>query len=218
MQDDGRPVTKPHRILPLRLFDAGGGAISALHVYCEQRHGAVPVAKCRTCTHCVAVRGAGEGEWVDCAPCTDDGERGATVAVGEALKKGVVGVRDDVLLRDVLALFAQGGYRTIVMVGVDGRVVGALREYDVERQLAQPGSESVQRALWRQVVAAEPATAAVTSILTVVDSAPLRDALLGMANAHQREVLVVTAQGEPLGLLTDVDALLAHAAVRRAEL
>ncbi|MFO0678036.1 MAG: CBS domain-containing protein [Polyangiaceae bacterium] len=56
---------------------------------------------------------------------------------------------------------------------------------------------------------------AMASALSVLESAGVREAVLRMARAHLREIPVVTTEGEPVGILRDVDALLALARTPR---
>jgi hypothetical protein len=55
--------------------------------------------------------------------------------------------------------------------------------------------------------ALEPVSSIASALVAVPETFPLREAVVRMATAHQRQVLVVDECGAPVGLLRDVDAL-----------
>jgi CBS domain containing-hemolysin-like protein len=124
-------------------------------------------------------------------------------------------VDESVFVRDVVALFVEKRLRMLVVADASGRAQGVVHESRVVREILDITHAGPHpRCLGWDATTIEPASSVTSTPVTVLESTPLRDALLRMATAHQRQVLVVDEQGFPVGLLLDVDAM--HD-LRRAE-
>jgi CBS domain-containing protein len=194
---------KRHPILQAEWIRADGARQVESRVYCDVRRRSVPVDTCRDCLFCVAT----EGSEVQCAPSPDlltaDGP-----SAGAALSRGAVVVDSGVLVGNVVNLFVEKRLRMLVVADASGRAQGVVHESRLLSQIRDathiaPYSVTLG---WDEA-AIEPASSVTSTPPTVDESLPLREALMRMASAHQRQLLVVDGQGFPIGLLWDVDAL-----------
>lgn len=126
---------------------------------------------------------------------------------GRALHRGVIAVDEGVLVRDIVALFAERGLRLVVVTDVDGRAGGVVHESQLVPQIQDHAHSRGGGPTRWESVSLEPASALMLPAATIAESIPLRTALAAMSTAHQRQLLVVDKQGFPVGVLFDVDAL-----------
>ena len=196
-------LLKRHPILTAERIRTSGEREVESRVYCDVRRRSVSVDTCRQCLFCVAE----QGNEVRCAPAPELLPASA-LSAGAALSRGAVVIDEDVLVRDVVTLFVEKRPRMLVVADGSGRAQGVIHESRLVREI-QDAAHAGPRPLrlgW-DATSLEPASSITSTPVTVVESEPLREALLKMANARQRQLLVVDEQGHPIGLLWDVDAM-----------
>jgi len=203
--ESGAP--RQHPILPTEVIDLDGKHRHGLRVFCDTRQRSVPLDICRECPSCARITDSegGRGGSVDCTPPLEL-VPDAPVAAGAALRRGVVAVDAAVLVRDVVALFVERGLRLVVVTGDAGRAEGIVHESQLLREI-QDQARSLPTRLGWGLTAFESASAIMFPATTILEHAPLRAAVAAMATGHQRQLLVVDADGFPVGVLVDVDAL-----------
>jgi predicted transcriptional regulator len=103
------------------------------------------------------------------------------------------------------ALEASSGVLGVPVVDRDHRLVGMLGRGAATLALLDPAGEALARAH------AKPTSVA------LVESDSLCEAFRLLTSHHARELLVVSAQREIVGVLRDIDALQVVAAARRAQ-
>ena len=199
---------KQHPVLTEELIQNDGARRFESRVFCDVRGQSVPLDLCRDCPFCIAVedRDDRDSNWVHCSPPAELVAAGPSA--GAALRRGAVVVDETVLVRDVVALFVEKGARMLVVADATGRAQGVVHESRLLREI-QAAAHRHQQAMclgW-EAAAAEPASSVTSTTVTVLESLPLREAVMRMATAHQRQVVVVDERGYPVGLLLDVDAL-----------
>jgi predicted transcriptional regulator len=130
--------------------------------------------------------------------------------VGDALRDGIVAVEQDVLVRDVVALFVQKRLRLLVVVDGGGKVAGVVHESNVlahiQAQAHPNNAPSDARFGWSRI-AGVTAGDVMSSARCISETMSLRDALAEMAAARHQRLLAVDAEGFPVGILVDVHAL-----------
>ena len=141
---------------------------------------------------------------------------GQTVA--DVMVSPVVTTTEDAAIADALRVMAARGIKRVPVVDRSGRVVGIVSRVDVLRALAQPlASEAPERVLVpghhtrvKDIMVAEvPTVQSATPLNTVVDL---------LVNATQRRIVVVDAQRQVLGIITDGDLLKRASTAERAGL
>ena len=193
---------KRHPILTTEWIRADGMRQIESRVYCDVHRHAVPVGTCRKCPYCIAE----ESSEVRCSPSAE--LLGTTEpSAGSTLSRGAVVVDKSVLVRDVVALFAERKLRMLVIADPSGRAQGVVHESRLVREIQDAALAHQTLRLGWEATAIQPISCLTSAPVTVVETVPLREALVKMASAQQRQLLVVDEQGFPIGLLFDVDAL-----------
>jgi len=213
MSAESRPDTDDrHPILVAHINGADGSDRRQLRVYCAARAGTVSLDICRECAGCRSIHCDEQSSdaWIECSPPPDQEALPPDLSVGDALKEGVVAVEDDVLIRDVVALFAARRLRLIVVVDANGRAVGVLHESHLLPQiqaLSHAKSVPVSAHLGWAEVANSKASELMSAAVSVSETISLRQALTEMAAARQQRMVAVDQEGIPVGVLVDAHAM-----------
>ncbi len=213
-----RRFEKRHPILVAHVTRADGSQARALRVYCGGRGASVPLATCLECRRCHEVREANGGSqgWVLCTPPVSTRSESEPIRVGDALHGGIVGVEEDVLVCEVVALFIELKLHAVVVTDKMGKFMGLVHESDLLPEILARGAvphQRVARPLGSVRAADQPAAAVMSSIRPVPESMSLREAVTEMAAEHHRQILAVDDEGLPIGMLADFEALHALFAV-----
>jgi CBS domain-containing protein len=220
MPERSETGTERHPILATHVVRVDGSRKRELRVFCPSRDRSVPADVCRACTHCHAVvsDASGSREWICCTPPTHTGasaDLGRTA--GEAVREDAVAVEEDVLVRDIVALFAERRLRVVVVVDGEGHVAGVVQDSQLLPQIhAHAHRESItDSALVDWVLLAASRASAVMSVARPIPEAmSVREALDQMAGLRHQRLVVVDEEGAPVGVLVDVHALSALRANR----
>ncbi len=183
MGDVDRPV------LTRTIIRADGTRTVGLRVFCGRSHTSIPLDVCVRCSvyRTTARDDAGEERIFcepPCGPVPAPTAGSALVAGG-----GAMCVDADVRGSDVESVVASAPRPVLVLH--EGRLAGTLRREDLRGRV---------RAWSTAYDLMVPARG-------IWEGAPLRAAVLAMAKAHQRIIALVTVTGEPLGVLSDVEAM-----------
>jgi CBS domain containing-hemolysin-like protein len=96
----------------------------------------------------------------------------------------------------------------LVVADGSGRAQGVVHESQLLRDIEPAALTHPQsRRLGWDATALDPISSFTSATATVVETMPLREALVKMANTQERQLLVVDEEGFPIGLLFDVDCL-----------
>lgn len=166
-----------------------------LRVFCPRTGGTEAVETCETCELATEVTHTGEAEgWVTCGlPHTAaPSDTSAPRTVAEIARHGVSSVHHEAGQSLVWELLGEGGPRVLAVVDEAGSLRGWIRPTHRFAHLGTPGTTAGDLQ---------------TSAVTIEETAPARMALRQMATSRLREILVVSVEGHPVGLLTDLDAL-----------
>jgi predicted transcriptional regulator len=124
------------------------------------------------------------------------------------LRRGAVTVDETVLVRDVVALFLDRRVGVVIVTDMDGRASGVVHESQLVRQIQDLAyARKAQMRLGWDSISLESASDIMRPAAVVTEHVPLREAVMSMANGHQRQLLVIDAKRRPIGVLVDVDAL-----------
>jgi CBS domain-containing protein len=219
--EDTDDVERP--VLVRDVIRRDGSHAIGFRVFCPRRDESVALDLCRSCPASIEVTGDGAGDSrVRCQPQTrmriEGGARAATApAVGVLLRAPILGVREDLSIRDLAALLVERAIPQIFVVDEDSRLIGVVREVDLVRT-APAALDAWPSSLVQALGGREPKAAGeiMASTVSVSENTPLRRALLQMAVAHVRQAPIVTADGTLLGALHDLDGLRWLAARTRA--
>lgn len=202
-----------HPVLAQHLVHADGKRTVGLRVFCERRQASVPVETCAQCPACLEIEtpSGDTSGIVRCAAREESGLAARGARVGSAVKQGLLAVETQASGRQVVALFAESGARVVGVVGESGRVAGILHEaHFVSEILRFAGPRAVsprsEEGVWSRIYESR-ADDLMSLPQAIVETSELRPALVQMAKKHSRYVLIVDADGFPLGLLSDVEAL-----------
>jgi CBS domain-containing protein len=201
-----------HPILVTQVLRADGSRKRELRVFCEARGSSVPIDVCRACTRCHGITGERDPRgWVCCTPPDvpeHDEELGPSAGV--ALREGAVAVEEGVLVRDVVALFAERRLRVVVVVDGDGHAAGLVQESQLLPEIrAHTRTDGGGDRIGWGLVAAEQASSVMSSVRPIPEGISVREALAEMAGLHHQRLVVVDGEGVPVGVLVDVHALMA---------
>lgn len=204
-----RRTERRHPILSTEVLGIDGDQHSHLRVFCDVRSRSIPLDVCRACPSCTSISAGENGgpALVRCAPDLEDVEPVALSPSGRAVHRGVVAVDEDVLVRDVVALFAKRKVRIVVVTNAAGRAKGVVHESQLLREIHDYTYAGDMTRLGWTSATLEPASAIMFPAAKVFEGEPLRFAVESMSNGHQRQLLVVDEEGLPVGVLVDVDAL-----------
>jgi CBS domain-containing protein len=216
-------------VLVRTVVRADGTRTIGFRVFCARTCSSVTLESCRQCDKYL-------GEQEDALTCVqsvrcrsfvtkpssiarsdavDAGLPGASVAAGKLLGEGPSCVTDDVRAPMIQSSFRSGSDVLIVSEGM--RLVGIVREIHLVRAAEkglppQSSRGSQERSATSKIRFSDISAADImTSSSVVVESASARQALYLMVHSHLRSIPVVTLQGEPIGILSDVAALRALA-------
>ena len=193
-----------HPILRLDVVEADGTLVSEHVVFCQRQQRTVHVEECCECVHCDAIA-EGEPPTVDCStaallaePSPDrDGE---STAVGSMLCRGTVVIAQSVSLGRALALVHDEDRRSMAIVDHAHVMVGVVHD----------GAGGRARRAHDAAVGAS-----MTGVIAIDERTPVRVALRLLAARHLREATVISSDGVPIGVFTDVDGLRWIARARR---
>lgn len=193
-----------HPILRLDVVEADGTRVSEHLVFCQLQRQTVQVEACCACVHCDAIA-EGEPPTVDCSTAPPSPELvpdhdGESTAVGSVLCQGTVVVAQSVSLGRALTVIHDGDRRSVAVVDDAHVMVGVVHDGSVGRSR-------------HQHVAL--VGAAMMSVIAIDERTPVRAALRLLAARHLREATVISREGVPIGVFTDVDGLRWVARARR---
>jgi CBS domain-containing protein len=213
MPDQSQPGTERLPILATDVVRLDGSRKRELRVFCPSRDRSVPADVCRNCSFChgVEIDARGSREWICCTPPMPGGScANLERTAGEALREDAVAVEEDVLVRDVVALFAEQRLRVIVVVDAEGRVSGVVQDSQLLNQIhAHAHRESLTDSAlldWA-LVSASRASAVMSAARPIPEAMSVREALAQMAGLRHQRLVVVDLEGAPVGVLVDVHAL-----------
>jgi CBS domain-containing protein len=130
------------------------------------------------------------------------------VTVGDALHEGALAIDEDLSIREVVALFVERGIHFMVVTDPGGRVSGLIREGELIPHIRERAASSASGvAMGWQKTWTEPARSLMSAARCVHEGTPLRHALGLMATRRDRQIVVVDAEGSPVGTLCDVEAM-----------
>lgn len=203
------PKYEDNPVLTRLIVRADGSRSVGLRVFCRRQARSFTLDYCRECPQCFEVVGEGASAVVRCKPPVGAEDHPVCpvsldgVAVGAMLKQEVLCVSHDLPVQDLTMLVAERSLANVFVVDGDRGLVGVVRETDLldaSRRLAS----YTGRRTW------PPGTTA-ASVMTrssaVLESTPVRRALLEMAVAHVRRAPVVTPSGELVGSLGDLEGM-----------
>jgi CBS-domain-containing membrane protein len=200
------------------LVGGDGTRAVGFRVFCPVHEASVGLEVCESCPQCVEVLGDTSAACgaVVCRPQLrraegslredDSLDLAADAAVGAAIVGSVHAVRDDVALSSLRALIVEKKLSFLFVVDDSQKVVGVIRDIDVLRPSldalrARPTVDAPGRGI-------EGGAGDIMSpTLCIREDMPIRRALVQMAASQARQVPVVTADGELVGRLVDVEGL-----------
>lgn len=203
MVDD--PCLRP--ILACRVESDGTSTVH-MRVYCPRAGASVPV---RTCEACAAHIALPEGEGRGAVRCGPEGEEACervaeAPPIGALVQAPVRAVEAGAPLSSAAAMMSEAGAEPVLVVDITGVCVGTLSRMEVLRRARRailPGDEPFAA---RDVMA---------EARVVMESTSVHEVLRTMAVHRLRFLAIVTEDGTPLGLVSDVEALRLHTALRR---
>jgi CBS domain-containing protein len=200
---------KRRPILVNHVVRADGTRTRELKVFCRGRDTTVPLDICRDCPRCHQLEiGDRDGQgWIRCTP---PGEAEEQPSAGDAMSEGAVVVEEDVLVRDLVTIFAERRLRIVVVVDPEGRVSGVVHDSHLLPHIqahVQPGCVPAAIQLEWAIVASSTASEVMSSARPIAEGTSVREALAQMAEIRHQRLVVIDAAGLPLGVLADVHAL-----------
>jgi CBS domain-containing protein len=124
------------------------------------------------------------------------------------LHDGAFAVDEDLSIREVVSLFVERGLHFLVVTDREGRVSGLIRESELIPHIRERVASSASgTAMGWQRTWGEPARDLMSPARSVHENTPLRHALGLMATRRDRQIVVVDAEGSPVGTLCDVEAM-----------
>lgn len=201
----GDPCLRP--ILACRVENNGASRVH-MRVYCPRVGASVSVEACEVCAaHIALPEGEGGGQ-VRCGPEGEEAcERVAEAPpIGALVKAPVRAVEEGAALSSAAAVVQDAGAEPVLVVDVKGVCVGTLSRLEVLRRARRavlPGEQSLS------------ARDAMAEARVVLESASVHEVLRMMAVHRLRYLAIVAEDGTPLGLVSDVEALQLHIALRR---
>lgn len=218
--DDGGDSggTAKHPVLVRRVLRRDGSESVGFHVYCTERSHALDLDACRECAVCDGIVAADDGTAeVRCRPRTSPPE-----APGDLMREAITCVEEDVPSSQITPLFLERGIETVLVVDARGRLMGTIRSGDLARAASAPHIPGLDPELalvaLRETTArfAELRAGALMSTAVRIDDADdLERAVRKLARAHARELVIISRDGEPVGVVRDVDIVRAVARLRQ---
>jgi CBS domain-containing protein len=204
-----RPAPRvTHPILRLTVVSEVGAQPARSRVFCRLRRESVPVEQCATCPRLEAIHdGHGDAAgWIDCRFHEHELDRfdpaGELTEIGTLLRAGATTVVEAIVTLPVALRVLEAEHCAALPVVDEGaHLVGIVHERHLLRRAAEPPSpEGHERR-------ATTVASAMSSAAPVAERMSVRSALRFMAAHHLREVVVVSPEGRPLGIVRDVDGL-----------
>jgi CBS domain-containing protein len=199
----GRRVRHP--ILRLEVLQPDGSHRDSYRVFCRLRGESVPIGICCSCVHAAAItpepRAAVECSITLPASETAADPLGERTAVAKLLSVGTLVLGVDCTLRDAVILLSAGRHQSVAIVDKCRVLVGVVRDMNVMRP------PSPRTSPFDPTSGPPTLSGAMSSAVSVHESTPVRVALRLLAATHSREAVVVTSEGEPLGLFRDIDGM-----------
>jgi CBS domain-containing protein len=200
---------KRRPILVNHVVRADGTRTRELKVFCRGRDTTVALDVCRDCPRCHELEiGECDGRgWIRCTP---PGAAEEHTSAGDALAEGAVVVEQDVLVRDLVTIFAERRLRIVVVVDGEGHVAGVVHDSHLLPHIQAhvcPGCVPAAVELEWALVASSTASEVMSSARPIAEGTSVREALAQMAEIRHQRLVVIDAAGIPLGVLADVHAL-----------
>jgi CBS domain-containing protein len=203
-------------ILLRKVVRGDGRSTIGVRVFCTTREQSVTLDTCRTCPRCleIAPDATSMSASVRCRPEVDDVVReNAESAVGVVVRGPVFAVDQAVPLPVLRSMFRASGVTAIFVVDEKDRLVGLVRDLDLRRsrltpvrlQLPTPGDDLA--ALMNAPDAGQIAAEIMSPTATISEETPIRRAVLQMATSRITRAPVVTADGELVAILADIEGL-----------
>lgn len=198
------PCLRP--ILACRVESDGASTVH-MRVYCPRAGASAPVEACEVCAAHVELPEGGGGGAVRCGPEGEEAcERVAEAPpIGALVKAPVRAVEEGASLSSAAAMVEDAGAEPVLVVDVTGVCVGTLSRLEVMRRARGailPGEQPLS------------ARDAMAEARVVLESASVHEVLRMMAVHRLRYLAIVAEDGTPLGLVSDVEALRLHTALR----
>jgi len=190
-------MTSKHPILHLEVLAPDGTREVESNVFCRLKRRSVRVDDCCSCDHCDEIS-YGQTPTVACtipiaAPSASDDPSGEHTEVGTLLCRGTVVVAQSNTLRTALAVLHAEDRRAVAVVDDNHVLIGLVHETAFLGR--RPGA------------ALGAVVGAMSSAVAIHETTPVRVALRLLAASHLREATVVSDEGRPIGVFTDIDGL-----------
>jgi CBS-domain-containing membrane protein len=214
--DDESTAKRP--VLVRRILRRDGTENVGFSVYCTEDGHALDLDACRACAVCDGVFAADDGAAeVRCRPRSTPPE-----APGGLMRGAITCVEEDVTSAQITPLFLERGVETVLVVDADGHLMGTIRSGDLARAASAPHIPGLDPELalvaLRETSArfAElRADALMSTAVRIDDGDDLERAVRKLARAHARELVIISRDGEPVGVVRDVDIVRAVARLRQ---
>lgn len=207
-----------HPVLATRVLRADGTETTGFRVFCSERCETIDLDTCRACEVCDGVVPSGAGADVLCRPRVDVDD----ARPGEMMTGPLLCVEGDVPASRVTPLFVEHEVDCVLVVDGEGHLCGTIRGVDLVRATSPGFTSEPDTALSRATarVAVErfrslEARDLMSTPVRIDDSEDLDRAVRKLARAHARELVVLTRDGTPVGVVRDVDLL--HAVRRKRQ-
>ncbi|MEZ4297600.1 MAG: CBS domain-containing protein [Polyangiaceae bacterium] len=178
-----------------------------LRVFCPLEGESVPLAVCEACASQIEREGGvGEG-FVECGPSVSELHvRAVAASIGTMVSAPARAVRDAATLATAVSALAEAGAEPVLVVNAEGTVVGSLSRTEMARARAAGGLLAAE--------VLQTAGEVMSEARVVVETESVGDVLRAMANRRLRHIAIVAADGSPLGVISDVEALRLFAGMR----
>lgn len=135
-----------------------------------------------------------------------DGLRSSPLRVGDVMTSPAITVRGDEPLSVAAARMAEHRIKRLPVLDEKGKLAGVLSRVDVLKQVVS--EESRKRAAKAPTGAARTlGDIMITEVPTIEEDAQLADLIARFLEAGTRRLIVVNEAGQPLGLISDADAV-----------
>lgn len=135
-----------------------------------------------------------------------DGLRSSSLKVADVMTAPAITIRGDEPLSVAAARMAEHGIKRLPVLDEKGKLIGVLSRVDVLKQVVS--EESKKRAAKAPTGAARTlGDIMIPDIPAIEENAPLADVVARFLEAGTRRLIVVNEAGQPLGLISDADAV-----------
>lgn len=135
-----------------------------------------------------------------------DSLRSSPLKVGEVMTSPAITIRGDESLSIAAAHMAEHGIKRLPVLDEQGKLIGVLSRVDVLKQVVS--QEAKRRAAKAPTGAARTLSdIMLPEIPTIEQDAPLANVVARFLEAGTRRLIVVNEAGQPLGLISDADAV-----------